>query len=298
MKDGQRKRVTLLDRTYAWYFLLGAVAIYAAFFVLPSILSIFLSLTDWSITKWDYSFVGLKNYIEIFTKGNYLKYVGRTIWFSFATSVLKTAVGLLLALALNRGLRTQNLLRTLFYMPIIISPLIIGIIFKSIFHPNGLLNETLNALGLSAITNSWLTNSDTAFGAVMSVEVWRYIGFNMAIFMAGLQMIDKTYYEASEIDGASRLKQFWHITVPCLMPSITINIVLNVMNGLKVFDVVFTLTNGGPGDLTDVLNTVIFREYSKGRYGFSTALGVVLFVLTVVLAAGIYLPLSRKEVEQ
>ena len=82
------------------------------------------------------------------------------------------------------------------------------------------------------------------------------------------------------------------------MPSITINIVLNVMNGLKVFDVVFTLTNGGPGDLTDVLNTVIFREYSKGRYGFSTALGVVLFVLTAVLAAGIYLPLSRKEVEQ
>ena len=183
-------------------------------------------------------------------------------------------------------------------MPIIISPLIIGIIFKSIFHPNGLLNEALNALGLSAITNSWLTNSDTAFGAVMSVEVWRYIGFNMAIFLAGLQMIDKTYYEASEIDGASRLKQFWHITVPCLMPSITINIVLNVMNGLKVFDVVFTLTNGGPGDLTDVLNTVIFREYSKGRYGFSTALGVVLFVLTAVLAAGIYLPLSRKEVEQ
>lgn len=272
--------------------------LYIVLFIYPSILSIYLSMTDWSVTKWDYEFVGLKHFQEIFTKSNHLKYIGRTCWFAFVTSIAKAIVGLALALALNsKYLKSKNVLRAIFFMPNIISPLIIGIIFQSIFHPTGIINGFLEAIGLGMLKHAWLTDVDLAFNTVMVVEVWRYAGFNMVVFLAGLQMIDTNYYEAAEIDGANAWQRFRHITVPCLMPSITINTVLNVMSGLKVFDLIFTMTKGGPGDITDVLNTVIFQEYSKGRYGFSTALGVVLFVITAVIAFAIYIPLSKKEID-
>jgi len=285
------------SKTYKWYLAGFAVILYLILFVVPSILSIYYSMTNWNVSSDNIKFIGFENFIKIFTTGNYFKYIGRTVYFAIVTSLAKCLIGLTLALILNRSLKTKNILRTIYFLPIVISPLIIGIIFNSVLHPDGVLNGFLGSIGLESLQTSWLTNPDTAFASVMGVETWRYMGFNMAIFLAGMQMIDQSYYEAAAIDGAGPVKRFFHITIPFLMPSITINLVLNMMNGLRVFDVIFTLTKGGPGDLTDVLNTVIFREYATGRYGFSTALGVVLFIITAVLSFTVYRFFSKKEVD-
>lgn len=286
-----------VQNVYKWYFPLAAVILYTAFFVIPSIMSFYIGLTDWNAASYSISFIGLDNYKEIFTSSNYIKYLNNTLVFAFVTSVMKIALGLMLALIVNEGLKTKNFLRAVFFAPVAISPLIIGIMFTSVFHPAGLINGFFGLIGLDFLQQNWLADPRFAFPSVMSVEVWRYTGFNMAIFLAGLQMIDKTYYEAAAIDGASPYKMFINITVPYLMPSITINAILNIMQGLRVFDVVYALTHGGPGDITDVLNTVVFREYSFGRYGFSTALGVVLFIITAIISLSMYMFMSKKEVE-
>jgi len=292
MKSIFNPKKSIMDRSYGWYFSAPAMILYLILFIWPAILSIYLGMTDWSVAKWDYDFVGLANFTKIFASEKYMKYVGRTLWFAFITSVLKTVIGLLLALALNKKLKTKNVLRAVYFVPVVISPLIIGIIFNSIFHPTGILNGFLALFGIEG--PHWLTDKSLALWTVISVEVWRFMGLNMAIFLSGLQMIDKVYYEAADIDGASSWQKFTAITLPCLMPSITTNVVLNIMNGLRVFDVVFTLTKGGPGDLTEVINTVVFREYSQGKYALSTALGVILFALTAIIAFGIYIPMSKK----
>ena len=292
-----RSRRPLVSKIYSWYFTVPTMLLYLALFILPGIMGIYLSMTDWSVSKWDYSFIGLENFRTVFSDMKYLKYIGRTCWFALVTSVAKSVTGLILALGLNQALKTKNILRAMFFLPAMISPLIIGIIFRSVFHPNGILNIFLASIGLTGLKTAWLTDKNLAFNTVMFVETWRYAGFNMVIYLAGLQMIDSAYLEAAAVDGANSRQIFAHVTIPLIMPSITINTVLNVMSGLKVFDVVFSLTKGGPGDITDVLNTVIFREYSKGRYGFSTALGVILFILTSVIAFAVYFPLARKEVD-
>jgi raffinose/stachyose/melibiose transport system permease protein len=133
--------------------------------------------------------------------------------------------------------------------------------------------------------------------SVMAVEVWRMSGYCMVIFLAGLKVIPQNLFEAADIDGASAVQKFFKITLPFLQPSISINVILNLIWGLKVFDLIFVLTRGGPGYATGVLNTAVFFEYSSGRYGMATALGVVIFVITSIIALLVLRVLNRNTVE-
>ncbi|MDG0808138.1 carbohydrate ABC transporter permease [Cohnella rhizosphaerae] len=181
-------------------------------------------------------------------------------------------------------------------MPSVIPMLVVGIIFKSIYEPqHGLINEALRAIGLSSWTQHWLSDVRWAFKSVIAVDVWKGAGYIMVILLAGLQAISSSYYEAADIDGAGFWKKLRYITLPLLMPSLTVTTVLNLLYGLKIFDTVYVLTNGGPGYATDVVYTQVFSQFSLGSYGVGTALITVLFVIMTLMGFFAVKLMSREE---
>ncbi|MEG0126232.1 MAG: sugar ABC transporter permease, partial [Clostridia bacterium] len=155
-------------------------------------------------------------------------------------------------------------------------------IFGSLLMKSGFINQLLTTIGLEKWTCSWLTTQSTALNATMAVDIWRQAGFNMVIYLAGLQLIDQGLYEAASIDGANGLQQLSYITLPRIMPSFVINLMLNLSQGLKAFDIIFVLTGGGPAGSTELINTIVFKEFGKKLYGMSAAYGVVVFAITAV----------------
>ncbi len=286
-------------RVYPAYFLVFALAFYTVFFVLPSAIGLAMSFTSWNSMGTNLRFVGFDHFVQIFTTQRYLKVILNTIFFAVITTVLKNILGFSLALTLNTKFRTRDGLRTVFFLPVMLAPLVLGLIFTSIYSlDNGVLNQFLRSIGLDSLAKDWLGSMATALGAVMFVEVWRLFGQNMVIYIAGLQAISEDYMEAADIDGAGYWKKLWYIVIPQMLPSITINLILNIIAGLKVFDLVFVLTNGGPAGATEVLNTSVFKEYSSGRYGFSTALGLVMFVFTCAVAFSVLRGMNRAAKEE
>ncbi|MCJ8014246.1 sugar ABC transporter permease [Paenibacillus sp. KQZ6P-2] len=283
-------------KIYSRLFVMPAFILYTILFILPVLGGLYYSFTNWSDMKPTISFIGLDNYKEIFfSSGSYLKSIYHTLSFTLYTVVFKLGIGLVLALLLNEGLKTKKVLRTVFFLPYMLSPLIIGIIFISILGPDGPLNMVLRFIGLDHLTHSWLTDKNFVLGSTMGVEIWRMAGWNMVIILAGLQTISKSYYEAAALDGAGRWKQFTQITIPFLIPTLMIATILNIIHGLRVFEIIYALTNGGPGDLTEVINTQVYKEFSTGRYGMSNALSMVAFIFTLMIAYLIKLVSSREE---
>jgi len=287
------------NKMYPFYFSLGAIVLYSLFMVIPGLMGFYLSFTDWNRYSSEINFIGFQNFALIFSKQNYWHSVSNTIIFTIVTIVLKTVIALLLALLLTRGLkRFFNFHRVIIYLPAIIPMIVVGIVFRSVLHPTtGVLNEFLRGLGLDFIAQHWLTNPDIALYSVIFVDTWKGVGFIMVILIAGLQVIPAEYYEAAQIDGANHWDELWKITLPLLMPTLTVTTVLNLLYGLKVFDIVWVLTNGGPGFATETVYTVVFKEFSKGRYGISTALSTLLFAIMSVCGYWLIKMMHTKELE-
>lgn len=272
-------------KIYKSYFTYPALFFYILLFIIPVILNFVYSFTNWNAIKMTgetVRFVGLDNYIKIFQNKELIRVIFRTLFFAAVTTFFKNIVGFLLALAFNEGLKTRNILRAIFFLPAMLSPLIIGLIFGFVFMKNGFANQLLIVLGFENLTRSWLTTKSTALGTTMFVEIWRQVGYHMVIYLAGLQLIDKTYYEAAAVDGANEMQQLIFITLPGIIPSLIINLLLSLSQGLKAFDIIFVLTGGGPSGSTELINTLVFREFGKKLYGMSSAYGVILFVITAV----------------
>jgi raffinose/stachyose/melibiose transport system permease protein len=281
---------------YPLYFILPAMVLYGVFFILPSLGGILYSFTDWSSYYDEINFIGLQNFRKIFSpEEHYLGYFWNTFIFTIITIVLKTVFGLGLALLLNQGVkRFVNIYRLVIYIPVVLPFVVVGIIFRSILHPStGLLNGFLRSVGLDALAMRWLTDPDIALWSIMFVDTWKGVGYIMVILLAGLQTIPKDYYEAAEVDGAGGWAQFRHITIPMLMPAITVVTVLNLLYGLRVFDIVYAMTNGGPGYATEVVQTGIFKAFSQGQYGLGTAMSTVLFVILICVGYGVIRLMER-----
>lgn len=287
----------MTKRMYPFYFVVFALALYVIFTVIPSLMGIYLSFTDWNSYGKEIHFIGLDNYKTIFSSGeSYMHGIKNTMVFTVSTIVLKTIIGMLLAIMVNKGIRLKSFHRIIIFMPAIIPMLVVGIIFKSIFDPvNGLINEALRAVGLGVLTQHWLTDAAWAFKSIIAVDVWKGAGYIMVILLAGLQTISESYYEAAEIDGAGPLMKFRYITLPLLMPALTVTTVLNLLYGLKIFDTVYVLTNGGPGHITEVVYTQVFSQFSLGSYGLGTALITVLFVIMTLFGYYAVKLMSREE---
>ncbi|MBD3921740.1 sugar ABC transporter permease [Paenibacillus sp. PR3] len=284
-------------RIYPFYFIAIALFFYIVFAVVPSLMGIYLSFTDWNSYSRAIHYVGLDNYRTIFSSDeNFMHGIRNTVVFTIATIVLKTIVGLLIAVLVNKGIKLKNVHRVVIFLPSVVPMLVVGIIFKSIFNPEtGLVNGVLRAVGLNQWTQHWLTDINWAFKSIIAVDVWKGAGYIMVILLAGIQSISHSYYEAADIDGAGPWLKFKYITLPLLMPALTVTTVLNLLYGLKIFDTVYVLTNGGPGYATEVVYTQVFNQFTLGSYGIGTALITVLFVIMTILGYFAIKLMSREE---
>ncbi len=277
------------NRMYPTSFVFGALLLYTVLYVAPSVMGLGFSFTDWSEYSREIHFVGLANFRTVFSgRYNYVRILMNTLRFTVVTTVAKNIIGLMLAVLLTKKVRLLNFHRAVMYMPCVLSALIVGMIFKSIMDPKvGLLNTALRGIGLSSLAQKWIYDSRLAFPSVMAVDIWKGMGYIMTILIAGIMSISPVYYEAAAIDGGSAWQCFRHITLPLLTPTLTVTTVLNVIYGLKVFDTVYALTNGGPGFATEVLYTGVYKEFSKGRYAVGTTLSTIMTL--VMLVAGYFM---------
>lgn len=261
----------------------------------------FYAFTDWNSYTTEVNWVGLDNFKTIFssTGQGYVSFIKNTVVFTIATIILKTVLALGLAVLLTQGVRHLSYFyRVIIYLPAVLPMLVVSLIFRSILNPaTGFLNTTLRWAGLDFLALKWLTDIHLALPSVIGVDTWKGVGYIMVILIAGLQAIPKDYYEAASIDGATGWKTFTNVTLPLIMPVLSVTTVLNLLYGLKVFDIIFVLTHGGPGRVTDTVYTAVFEDFSKGRYGIATALSTLLFLVMIVLSYFVIRLMHREEIE-
>ena len=285
-------------RVYPFYFVIGALILYLFFFVLPSFMGFFYAFTDWNSYSPQVNFVGLANFnLILFSGQGYLQYISNTVVFTVVTIIVKTVIALGLALLLTSGVRRlAPLYRVMIYLPAVLPMLAVSLIFKSVLNPaTGLLNTFLRNAGLDFLAQQWLVDPSWAMPSVITVDTWKGVGYIMVILIAGIEAIPNEYFEAAAIDGAGSWSILRHITLPMLTPVLTVTTVLNLLYGLKVFDIIFVLTHGGPGHVTDTVYTAIFDEFSKGRWGIATALSTLLFLVMIGLGYLVIRLMNREE---
>lgn len=288
---------SLMKRTYSYTYLIPGLIIFGVLYLLPSIISFYYSFMLYDGFK-IYGFAGFDNFKSIFMDTNNNISFKNTIIFSIVSVTFRMVIGLLLALLVNRHHAVTNYLRATFFFPVILSSVAVGVAFTSILDPaTGILNIFLRAVGLDALAAGWLVDPKLVIYSCAGVEVWRMSGFAMALFLAGLQGIPKELYEASDIDGANFWGKFAYITIPSLIPIIKINFILSVIGGLKVLDSVYVLTGGGPGNASQVISSVVLKNFSQGRYGEATAANLILFIMIGVVVIIFNRIISRKESE-
>lgn len=268
-------------------FLIVPLSIYIAIVVAPLLYSFYYSLTDWNGFSEDYNFVGLDNFQKVLRDPLFKNATENTVIWMMAAIILPTGIGLGLALLLHERVRMSNLYKSLFYFPICLSLAIIGQIWLWIYQPRwGLLNLTLERLGLEQYTRAWLARPDSALPAVIAAWSWQQIGLGMVIFLAGLTAVPKDLTEAAQIDGANYRQSLRHVIVPMLRPATIVVIALSVINALKSFDIVFIMTKGGPFHESDTLAMMMYNEsFQKYYMGYGSAISVVLFLVAVVVVA-------------
>ncbi|MGN1141137.1 MAG: carbohydrate ABC transporter permease [Oliverpabstia sp.] len=282
---------------YSYKLLMPILFLYVLFFILPSIMGIGYSFTNWRADSDVLEFIGFKNFTRIFQDRTILLAIKNTFIYTVFTVIGKNLAGLVLATFLNVQFKSKNILRGIFYLPSILSTVAIGVVFTSVLHPTGPLNNMLGSIGLSFLQQNWLDNRDIVMYSIGGVAVWMMAGYHMTIYLAGYQSIPNDYYEAAKIDGANAIQRFFCISVPMLRPSFNMNIMLSLIAGLKVFTEVFVMTGGGPGNASQVLSTLIYKSFGNGSWGLGTAMNIILTVVVSVLTIPILIKMRREEVE-
>jgi raffinose/stachyose/melibiose transport system permease protein len=196
----------------------------------------------------------------------------------------------------NSIIKSRPVLRVLFFAPVVVTPIVTAYLWRNLLGPDGAVNSLFGAVGLDSWRQDWLGDPELALWSVVAVVVWQFAGYSMVIFLAGLQSVPREIYEAAAIDGAGPVRRFWSVIGPLLAPAFTINLMLSIIGGIKLFDQVYALTGGGPGHATDTLSTLIYKDaFTLGEFGYSIALAVVLTIIVAAASTGQYLVLSRAE---
>lgn len=280
-----------------WWFVLPAAAVYIYVVVVPSVQGIFYSFTDWSSAP-ELNFVGFDNFVKIF-QGDAGPAALRTLFIAAACVIVQNVVGLGLALLLNGRIVGRNVLRTIIFAPMVVSSLVVGYLFKYIFGAPGVgaINTAFKALGMPQL--DFLGNPTTALLIIVLVIIWQFTGSTMVIYLAGLQGVPPELTEAASLDGAGYWKRFWYVTRPLLAPAITVNLMLGLIGGLKIFDQIFAITAGGPGGQTKTVSTLIYEIFTTyGLYGKAAALALVLAAVIAALSFVQFSVLRRQEQNQ
>jgi raffinose/stachyose/melibiose transport system permease protein len=295
----RQKKARLRQFRVQGLFLLPALVIFTAFVIYPILSSLYYSLTDWDGLAPDLHFVGLANFQQLFGDPTVLTDVKNTLIFAAGVMVLQNGLALLFAIILDGVLRRFTFLRVLFLIPAMLSALAIGYIWSYIYAPAfGFLNTFLSRIGLAAWQQDWLGNAHLTLASLIFTNSWEFMGFGMVIFLAGLQAVPGELYEAANIDGTSGWQRFRHITFPLIAPSVTINVILTMIGSMKVFDLIFVMTNGGPGDASESLAIRLYKEaFTQNHFGYGTAIGIVMSVLILALSVLNLRFLRKREVE-
>nr|WP_173023543.1 MULTISPECIES: sugar ABC transporter permease [unclassified Pseudoflavonifractor] len=278
-------------------FYLPAVLLFLVFVIYPFIQGGFLSLTNWNGYSQSYKMVGLKNYVRLFTDGNVGTAFLNTLIYGFGSTLLQNVLGLAMALFLNGKFRGRSVLRTVIYLPVMIAPLIMGYVMYFFFSYNrGAINDIVLALGGQMV--DWMASGPRAVAIMTVVNALQFVGVSMVIYLAGLQNIPQMYYEAAAMDGIGKAAQLRYITLPLLMPAIQSAVVVNLIGGLKLFDIIMALTSGGPGYASHSLSTLVHRTYfGSENAGYASAIGLVSFLLIMVIGTLVTRYFTKKEVE-
>ena len=291
MQDDTRPKSVL--RTYPHWFYIPAALIFLIFFLVPTLLSFYFSLTRW--TLFNATFIGLDNYVAFLGDPMLMTGLRNTVIYAILTSGLKVIIALPLAMLLTSGLRLKALFRSIIFFPVLVSTVAVGITFEALMQPStGMINIALTALGLP--TPDWLGNPALALFSVALVDVWKGLGLATVIFMAGILSIPIEYFEAARLEGGTWVK-FRHIIIPLARNAAFTVILLSFIGGLRSFDLIWTMTGGGPGFASDVLTSVVYKMYQAGFYGLSTAGNVVLFFLVTLIAYPLMRLFNRLELD-
>jgi raffinose/stachyose/melibiose transport system permease protein len=263
-----------------------ALIIYCLFAVYPMVNVVVLSFLRWNGLTTTSQFVGLDNYVQVFTQDPVFWTAARnTILWTAMSVIFPPSIGFLLALALNQNIPGRAPLRALFYMPVIIAPIAVATMWRWMYDPFfGLFNAALTGLGLDGLIQDWLGDRNVALYSMFVASVWQTVGFSLVLFLAGLQSVSSTLIEASRVDGANRFQIFRYVTLPALRPSITIVLILSIINSLKAFDIVYGMTQGGPAQSTQMLALWAFTQAMQlGDFGRGAAISVVLLLVTTAI---------------
>jgi raffinose/stachyose/melibiose transport system permease protein len=279
---------------YPFWFCLPAAVIFLVFFIVPTFSSFFFSLTRWDLSTWE--FIGLDNFVNFFQEPALVIGLKNTLIYAVITCSLKVVLGILLAQLLTSPIIARGFLRSVAFFPVLVSTIGVGLTFTVLMDPSaGLINKSLAAVGING--PAWLVDPKFALLSVALVDVWKGVGLATVIFIAGIVSIPREYFEASAVDGANSFRRFWHIILPLSKPAVTTVIILSLIGGLRTFDLIWAMTRGGPGFTSDVIASVIYKQYQAGFYGLSTAGNVVLFVLVTAIVFPLYRFFTRQEVE-
>jgi ABC-type sugar transport system permease subunit len=279
-------------------FIAPAAIVFAVVVLLPIVENLFYSFTDWTGFGSEFAFVGGQNFARLFADQQTLQAFWNTIVFTIGNAPLQIGLGLLLAVTLKRPGRLVGVLRTVVVLPIAISGVVLGFLGTVIFDPNsGILRAVSEAPGLGFLAQNWLGSPGLAMVSVIAMNLWQWSGFTMLIFLAGLSTIPSELYEAARLDGASAWAQFRTVTWPLLAPAATINIVLTLIGGFKVFDIIYVLTQGGPGTATQSIVMRVTSEGGFARFGYASAIDFTLTVVILVVALVSLFLLRRREID-
>lgn len=279
---------------YPSWFFIPAAALYVIFFAVPTFASFFFALTRW--TLFDVTFIGLDNFAQFFREPQLYQGFINTIVYGFVTSAAKVVLGMGLALLLTSPIIGRGYLRAVVFFPVLVSTIGIGLTFKALLDPfHGIVNSVLGFFGIAG--PGWLTDPKLALLSIAGVDVWKGVGIATLIFMAGIVAIPQEYFEAARVDGASSWAIFRSITLPLSRPATGTVILLSLIGGLRSFDLIWATTRGGPGFTSDVMASVIYKQYQAGFFGLSTAGNVLLFLVVTAIMIPISRVLKRREVE-
>ncbi len=282
-----RERRSQRGREPAIWFALPAILVYLVIVVYPSLAGAVYAFTDWSGIGGSAKWIGLENFKQLFTDDQSVGALRNTVLLTIFIVIVQNAVGLALALGVHARIKSKYAVRAIFFAPVVLSQVVIAFLWKYLLNPDpdSGINALLGAVGLGALQRDWLGDPGLALWAVGFTVVWQYAGYSMVIFLAGLQAVPRELEEAAAIDGAGRWMRFRKVVLPLLAPAVTINLMLSTIGGLKLFDQVFAITQGGPGYATETLSTLIYKQaFVFGNYGYSTAVALVLAILVAAVS--------------
>lgn len=296
---GKGANTSLVFTNKMYFFLIPALAFFLIFWIYPVLQLFYYSVTNFNGVNYDYDFVGMKNYIKVLNNGTLTNSMKNTLIYAVVTVCLSNIVGLTVAMILNMKLRFKGLFRTCAYFPALFSAIVVGFIWSYVYMPgSGMIANFLSIIGLDGSSFNPLGNYKTALYAIAVVESWKAFGTTMIIYLAGLQTVDESLLEAGRIDGCTEWQLFHKIKLPLISSTVTINVILSVISGLKAFDYSFIMTNGGPGKSTKTLMYQVYETaFTDMKMGRASAFSVMTFAFIILITVCMLIYMNKREVE-